>query len=91
MELQPVSVSQVVRDEGGNVLIGAFAALASFALFHLATVFPLSWIVMYSEQSITEVLSVQIVGAFLAAGRSCCRAGWPTASGGAICWARWQC
>ena len=67
-ELQPVSVSQVVRDEGGNVLIGAFAALASFALFHLATVFPLSWIVMYSEQSITEVLSVQIVGAFLAAG-----------------------
>ena len=67
-ELLPVSVSQVVRDEGGNVLIGAFAALASFALFHLATVFPLSWIVMYSEQSITEVLSVQIVGAFLAAG-----------------------
>lgn len=67
-ELQPVSVTRVVRDEGRNVLIGAFAALASFALFHLATVFPLSWIAMYSEQSITEVLSVQIVGAFLAAG-----------------------
>lgn len=67
-ELQPVSVAQVMRDEGGNVLIGAFAALASFALFHLATVFPLSWIAMYSEQSLTEVLSVQIVGAFLAAG-----------------------
>ena len=57
------------------VLIGAFAALANFALFHLATVFPLSWIVMYSEQSITEVLSVQIVGAFLAAGATCC-VGW---------------
>lgn len=67
-ELQPVSVAQVMRDEGGNVLLGAFAALASFALFHLATVFPLSWIAMYSEQSLTEVLSVQIVGAFLAAG-----------------------
>ncbi|BEU94942.1 MFS transporter [Acidovorax sp. DW039] len=67
-ELQPVSVAQVMRDEGGNVLIGAFAALASFALFHLATVFPLSWIAMYSEQSLSEVLSVQIVGAFLAAG-----------------------
>jgi MFS family permease len=66
-ELQPVPVGQVMRDEGGNVLLGAFAALASFALFHLATVFPLSWIAMYSEQSITEVLSVQIVGAFLAA------------------------
>jgi MFS family permease len=68
LELQPVGVTRVMRDEGRNVLLGAFAALASFALFHLATVFPLSWIAMYSEQSITEVLSVQIVGAFLAAG-----------------------
>jgi MFS family permease len=67
-ELQPERVTHVVREEGRNVAIGAFAALASFALFHLATVFPLSWIAMYSEQSITEVLGVQIVGAFLAAG-----------------------
>lgn len=68
LELQPVSVTQVMRDEGGNVLLGAFAALASFALFHLATVFPLSWISMYSEQAIGEVLEVQIFGAVLAAG-----------------------
>ncbi|KAB2901348.1 MAG: MHS family MFS transporter [Burkholderiaceae bacterium] len=67
-ELEPVSVARVVRDEGGNVLIGAFAALASFALFHMVTVFPLSWIAMYSEQSMAQVLGVQIVGAFLAAG-----------------------
>lgn len=68
LELQPVSVTKVVREEGGNVLLGAFAALASFALFHLATVFPLSWISMYSEQEIGEVLQVQIIGAVLAAG-----------------------
>ncbi len=67
-ELQPVGVARVLADEGGNVLLGAFAALASFALFHLVTVFPLSWISMYSEQSMTHVLGVQIVGAFLAAG-----------------------
>ena len=67
LELQPVSVTTVVREEGGNVLLGAFAALASFALFHLATVFPLSWIGMYSEQSIDDVLKVQIMGALLAA------------------------
>ena len=67
-ELQPVSVTRVLGDEGGNVLLGAFAALASFALFHLVTVFPLSWIVMHSEQSMTQVLCVQIVGAILAAG-----------------------
>ncbi len=68
-ELQPVSVSQVVRDEGGNVLDWRVCRAGQLcAVSTCATVFPLSWIVMYSEQSITEVLSVQIVGAFLAAG-----------------------
>ncbi|MBV8250535.1 MAG: MFS transporter [Comamonas sp.] len=67
-ELEPISVTSLMRDEGRNVMIGAFAALASFALFHLVTVFPLSWISMYSNQSVTEVLVVQIIGAVLAAG-----------------------
>ena len=67
-ELQPVGVTRVMRDEGRNVLLGAFAALASFALFHLVTVFPLSWIVLYSDQPVTQILGVQMVGAFLAAG-----------------------
>lgn len=67
-ELQPVPVHEVMRDEGSNVLLGAFAALASFALFHLVTVFPLSWITLYTDQPVTQILGVQIVGAFLAAG-----------------------
>ena len=66
-ELEPVSVAGLMREQGSNVFIGAFAALASFALFHVVTVFPLSWISMFSEQSITHVLSVQVVGAFCAA------------------------
>lgn len=66
-ELEPVGVARLMREEGGNVFIGAFAALASFALFHVVTVFPLSWISMYSEQSITHVLGVQVLGAFCAA------------------------
>ncbi|KWT98519.1 MULTISPECIES: MFS transporter [unclassified Variovorax] len=67
-ELEPTSVVELVRTQGGNLLIGAFAALASYALFHLVTVFPLSWIRLYSDQSITEFLIIQIIGAFLAAG-----------------------
>lgn len=67
-ELEPISVSSLMANEGRNVMIGAFAALASFALFHLVTVFPLSWISMYSDQSMTEVLVVQIIGALLAGG-----------------------
>jgi MFS family permease len=66
LELQPVPVSEVLRNEGGNVFLGAFAALASFALFHLVTVFPLSWITLRAEQPITDVLVVQVAGAVLA-------------------------
>ncbi|MEG0141505.1 MAG: MFS transporter [Comamonas sp.] len=65
-ELEPISVTRLLSNEGSNVLIGAFAALASFALFHLVTVFPLSWISMYSDQSVISVLVVQIIGALLA-------------------------
>jgi len=66
-ELEPTDVVELGRSQGSTVLIGAFAALASYALFHLVTVFPLSWIKLYSNQSISEFLVVQVVGAALAA------------------------
>ena len=62
-ELEAVKTSEVVRSEGRNVVIGAFAALASFALFHLVTIFPLSYIELYSDQPVGDVLRVQMVGA----------------------------
>jgi MFS family permease len=66
-ELEPCDVRELVGTQGGNIFIGAFAALASYALFHIVTVFPLSWVMLYSEQVIGEFLLVQIVGAVLAA------------------------
>lgn len=66
-ELQPCSVRELVSTQGNNLLIGAFAALASFALFHIVTVFPLSWVMLYSQRVIGEFLAVQIAGALLAA------------------------
>ena len=66
-ELQPCSMRELVGTQGNNLLIGAFASLASFALFHIVTVFPLSWVMLYSQQVIGEFLAVQIVGALLAA------------------------
>ena len=65
-ELQPTQVGEMFRTQGYNVFIGAFAALASYALFHLITVFPLSWITLYAEQTVNEVLTIQIIGAFIA-------------------------
>jgi MFS family permease len=66
-ELEPTNVVEMARAQGSTVVIGAFAALASYALFHLVTVFPLSWIRLYSNQSIPEFLGVQMFGAGLAA------------------------
>jgi MFS family permease len=66
-ELQPTDVIEMARSQGRNVLIGALAALASYALFHLVTVFPLSWITLYSQRSVTEYLIIQMIGAAIAA------------------------
>jgi len=65
-ELEPVQVGELLRARGSNLVIGAFAALASYALFHLVTVFPLSWLTLYSPRSVNDVLTVQIIGAFIA-------------------------
>ena len=64
-ELNPAPVAEVVRVNGRFILIGAFAPLASFALFHLVTVFPISWIVLYTQRSAGEFLMVQFVGAMV--------------------------
>ncbi|WP_447412629.1 hypothetical protein, partial [Clostridium perfringens] len=49
--------------EGRTVILGAFAPLASFALFHLVTVFPLSWVVLTSGETATHFLVIELVGA----------------------------
>jgi MFS family permease len=68
LELEPTPIGELFRAKGQHVVIGAFAALASYALFHIVTIFPLSWILLYSDQSIVDFLMIQIVGAFIAAG-----------------------
>lgn len=68
LELEPTPIGELFRAKGQHVVIGAFAALASYALFHIVTIFPLSWILLFSDQSIVDFLLVQIVGACIAAG-----------------------
>lgn len=65
-ELEPISTLQMVNAQGFNIFLGAFAALASYALFHLVTVFPLSWVLLHKAQGITDMLAIQIVGGFIA-------------------------
>jgi MFS family permease len=65
-ELEPISTMEMVQAQGYNLFLGAFASLASYALFHLVTVFPLSWVALHGPQYINEVLVVEIAGAVLA-------------------------
>src|SRR6266404_3725221 len=67
-ELEPTASRDVLRSQGYNVILGAFGALASYALFHVVTVFPLSWILLYSKQSVTAFLAIQILAAILGIG-----------------------
>ena len=62
-ELQPTSIRATVKAEGRNVLIGAFAPLASFALFHMVTVFPLSWVFLFTSQGPARFLVIEMIAA----------------------------
>lgn len=64
-ELVPSPLGAMVRHQWPNILLGAFAPLGSFALFHLVTVFPLSWATLFTEDDISEYLLVQVCGASL--------------------------
>lgn len=67
LELKPTPTLELARSgEGRNVFLGALAALASFALFHLVTVFPLSWMTLYGEASPPQILWTQVAGALVA-------------------------
>jgi MFS family permease len=66
--LQPSPILPLVRSHGRDLLIGALIPLASFALFHLVTVFPISWITLFTERSAGEFLMIQCTGAFICAG-----------------------
>jgi MFS family permease len=65
LEAQPVS--EVLRHQGYNVVIGAFVPLASFALFHLVTIFALSWATLFSGRAAADFLHSQMIGGVVCA------------------------
>jgi MFS family permease len=62
-ELAPARTLDVVREEWLQIIIGAFTPLASLALFHMVTVFPLSWIVLYSSEHLELFIVIEIIAA----------------------------
>lgn len=64
-ELQPQPVFATLRAHGREILIGAFIPLASYAMFHLVTIFPLSWVTLHTTEDVPKFLAVELVGAIL--------------------------
>ena len=62
-ELQPSPAFHTLFSQWRTITLGAFAPLASFALFHLVTVFPLSWVTLFSGEEPVRFLVIEIVGA----------------------------
>lgn len=62
-ELQPAPIFETIRNSGRYIVIGAFAPLASFALFHMVTVFPLSWVFLYTDEGPARFLMIEAGGA----------------------------
>jgi MFS family permease len=55
--------SVTIGEQGKTIVIGAFAPLASFALFHMVTVFPLSWVFIFTSQEPSGFLTIEAVAA----------------------------
>lgn len=65
-QLDAVPAREVFGKQWATIGLGALAALASYALFHLVTVFPLSWIQLYDTRSVADFLVIQMWGAGVA-------------------------
>jgi MFS family permease len=64
-ELQPSPAFATLFSQLRTIVLGAFAPLASFALFHLVTVFPLSWVTLFSSEDPVRFLVIEIAGAIV--------------------------
>lgn len=62
-ELAPQKIGTTLAEEGQTILTGAFVPLASFALLHMVTVFPLGWVFLFTEESPARFLTIEAIGA----------------------------
>jgi MFS family permease len=61
--LQPAPVVETIRTEWRVIVLGAFAPLASFAMFHMVTVYPLSWVFLFTNESPVRFLLIEAAAA----------------------------
>src|SRR5690606_32806598 len=61
--LEPAPLLETLRSEWKTIIIGTFAPLASFAMFHMVTVYPLSWVFLFTDESPVRFLVIEAIAA----------------------------
>lgn len=56
----------LLRTQWRPILLSTFVPLASYALFHMITVFPLGYAALYTDKAISGILLLQMLGGALA-------------------------
>jgi len=64
-DLEPARLTDTLRTEWRVIIMGAFAPLASFAMFHMVTVFPLSWVFLFTEETPVRFLMIEAIAAMV--------------------------
>ncbi|WP_422060697.1 MFS transporter [Sphingopyxis sp.] len=64
-DLEPAPLTETLRLEWRIIIMGAFAPLASFAMFHMVTVFPLSWVFLFTEETPVRFLMIEAIAAMV--------------------------
>jgi len=67
-ELEATSVTSALANNGRAIVAGSFVPLASFAMFHMVTVFALCWVFLFTEEAPGSFLMLETVGAFFCFG-----------------------
>ncbi len=60
--LQSAPMGELVREEGRTILLSALLPIASYAVFHMVTVFPLSYSLLFGGHDVSTVLLWQLLG-----------------------------
>ncbi|SEH18870.1 Predicted arabinose efflux permease, MFS family [Sphingopyxis sp. YR583] len=66
--LEPAPLLDTVRSEWKTIVIGTFAPLASFAMFHMVTVYPLSWVFLFTDETPVRFLMIEAIAAVVGIG-----------------------
>ncbi|KPN20197.1 arabinose ABC transporter permease [Xanthomonas sp. Mitacek01] len=64
-ELQPRRVVETIATHPRQVFVGALIPLATYAMFHLVTIFPLSWATLFTDHNATDFLGSLFLGSIV--------------------------